>query len=112
MIVMAPGRVSTMTGCPQLSVIFCPITRASTSVDPPGANGTMILIGLSGYLSAGDCAAALVAARTAAAMPQTNARTVGPRRATRRLSTLLSLGLVGPVIPGLATIHTALRARP
>ena len=54
--VAAPGRVSTMTGWPQFSVIFCPITRARMSVDPPGANGTMILIGFSGYLSAADCA--------------------------------------------------------
>ena len=50
--VAAPGRVSTMTGWPQFSVNFCPMTRARMSVDPPGANGTMILIGFSGYLSA------------------------------------------------------------
>src|SRR5262245_23351761 len=56
-----------MTGWRQLSVSFCPIMRARMSVDPPGANGTMILIGFSGYLSAGDCAAAPLAARTAAA---------------------------------------------
>src|ERR1044071_4698584 len=53
----APGRVSTTTVWPQFSVIFWPMTRAMMSVEPPGANGTIILIGLSGYLSA-DCAAA------------------------------------------------------
>jgi hypothetical protein len=46
------------------------------STEPPGANGTIILIGLSGYLSAGDCAIpacpkskVTAAARTAAVNP-------------------------------------------
>src|SRR3974390_3215683 len=54
--VQAPGRVSVTLGCPQASVNFCPMMRATRSTEPPGANGTMILIGFSGYLSAGDCA--------------------------------------------------------
>jgi hypothetical protein len=37
----APARLSMTTGCPHDSDIFCPITRAATSVGPPGANGTM-----------------------------------------------------------------------
>src|SRR5262245_2894718 len=74
--VAAPGRVSTITGWRQLSVIFCPIMRARLSADPPGANGTMILIGFSGYLSAGDCAAAPPGPRTAAAAATAAARTV------------------------------------
>src|SRR3974390_1928677 len=53
--VPAPGRVSITLGCPQASVNFCPMMRATRSTEPPGANGTMILIGFSGYLSA-DCA--------------------------------------------------------
>src|SRR6185369_15751915 len=54
--VPAPGRVSTTMVCPKLSVSLLPTTRLRMSADPPGANGTMILIGLSGYLSAADCA--------------------------------------------------------
>src|SRR5262245_9085782 len=75
-----------ITACPQFSVIFCPITRARMSVDPPGANGTMILIGLSGYLSAGDCAPALLATKTAAA-PNTIVRIATTHLATNRFAT-------------------------
>src|SRR6266849_9018921 len=97
--VAAPGRVSMMTGWPQLSVIFCPSTRARISVDPPGANGTMILIGFSGYLSAGDWAEAPAAASTAAVAPKATARTVRPRHAASCLPTFLSLGMRGPAMP-------------
>src|SRR3954471_13076012 len=44
--------------CPKLSVSLLPTTRLRMSAEPPGANGTMILIGLSGYLSAAGCACA------------------------------------------------------
>src|SRR6185369_14656553 len=54
--VPAPGRVSTTMVCPKLSVSLLPTTRLRMSAEPPGANGTMILIGLSGYLSAAGCA--------------------------------------------------------
>ena len=37
----APGLFSTTAGWPQLSVIFTAISRASTSVEPPGAHGTI-----------------------------------------------------------------------
>src|SRR5437899_10581136 len=93
--VAAPGRVSMMTGWPQLSVIFCPITRARMSVDPPGANGTMILIGLSGYLSAGDWAAPAPAASRATA-----AANVAERIARAILVTIAKLSSIGTCRPG------------
>ena len=46
----APGRFSTTTVCPQLSCMRCASSRPSVSTEPPGANGTMIRIGLSGIL--------------------------------------------------------------
>jgi hypothetical protein len=66
-IVEAPGRVSTSTVWPQFSCMRCAISRPSTSTEPPGGNGTMILIARSGYLSAADCACAGAAARHASA---------------------------------------------
>src|SRR5262245_1892209 len=80
--VPAPGRVSTITGWPHCSVSFCPMTRARMSVDPPGANGTIILIGLSGYLSAADWASAPPVAKAPAiksAAPVMPARPVAKR---------------------------------
>src|SRR3954470_2165520 len=73
MMVAAPGRDSTTTLWPQCSIIFWPITRAMMSVEPPAANGTMILIGLSGYLSAAFCAAAFAASPAALSASQSNA---------------------------------------
>src|SRR4051794_18545147 len=96
--VAAPGRVSMMTGWPQLSVIFCPSTRARMSVDPPGANGTMILIGFSGYLSAGDWAQALLAAKAVMAA-RTAAWIVWTHHAPVCFPTSLSLCVFGPVMP-------------
>src|SRR5688572_28146484 len=36
----APVRFSITTGCPQFSLIFCEMMRASVSVPPPGENDT------------------------------------------------------------------------
>ena len=33
------------TCCPQASVSFCPIARATTSSEPPGGKGTIIVTG-------------------------------------------------------------------
>src|SRR5262245_11565820 len=88
MTVAAPGRVSTITLWRQFSVIFWPITRARMSVEPPGANGTMILIGRSGYLSAGACAPAAPAASTAAT--RASACALRRRQAAVVVPTLLS----------------------
>ena len=44
----APVRFSITTGCPQFSLIFCAMMRASVSVPPPGENGTTKRIGLVG----------------------------------------------------------------
>src|SRR5215471_727028 len=47
--------------------------RATMSAEPPGANGTMILMGRSGYLSAGDCARPPGLRKIIAATPSTTA---------------------------------------
>jgi hypothetical protein len=44
MMVLPPGRLSTITGTFQLSVILAATVRDTISVPPPGANGTMIWI--------------------------------------------------------------------
>jgi hypothetical protein len=66
----APGRLSMMIGCPNVSVILCPTMRATMSEPPPGAYGTTMRMGFVGY-------AAAVAARcdsAAAANVQYNKR--------------------------------------
>src|SRR5439155_17952555 len=94
------------------SVNFCPITRARMSTDPPGANGTMILIGFSGYLSAGACASAL-APRMAAAMATASVRATRALRATGPplmfLCSFLSCSSPahGPDLPSPASLHGA-----
>jgi hypothetical protein len=48
-IVFAPGRFSTRTCWPIVSVIFPATIRARMSVPPPGVNGTMTFTGRFGY---------------------------------------------------------------
>jgi hypothetical protein len=45
----APPLLSTMTGCPSCFPNGSAMMRATTSVEPPGANGTIILTGRVGY---------------------------------------------------------------
>ena len=45
---LAPGLLSTITGCLTFSARRWPTCRATGSVTPPGGNGTMIVIGLAG----------------------------------------------------------------
>lgn len=45
---VAPGRLSTTTGCFQASCSFSPTMRASTSGGLPGGSGTTILTGREG----------------------------------------------------------------
>ena len=52
MMPLAPGRLSMTTACLVFSSICLPIRRAVMSPDPPGPNGTMILIGRDGYWAA------------------------------------------------------------
>ena len=66
----APGLFSTTTGCPSATDSFSLIVRARMSVVPPGAKGTMYLIGLLGQV----CAYALPAAANAAAANITTTR--------------------------------------
>jgi hypothetical protein len=42
---LAPGRFSTITGCPIRSESSCAVSRAATSVTEPGAIGTIMRIG-------------------------------------------------------------------
>jgi hypothetical protein len=44
MMVLAPGRFSTTTGCPQSSLIFWAMTLATMSLGPPAGKGTMMRI--------------------------------------------------------------------
>jgi len=48
MIVAAPGRFSTITGCPSGGERPAAIARASRSPGPPGAKGEMIFTALAG----------------------------------------------------------------
>src|ERR1700719_4071163 len=57
MVPPAPVTFSITTGCPSDCPIRSPTTRAITSVGPPAANGTIMVIGRDGK----DCAAALPA---------------------------------------------------
>ena len=50
----APGRLSMITGWPQVSRNFCDNTRPTRSFEPPGVNGTMMRIGLLGYTPAAN----------------------------------------------------------
>src|SRR5215510_3368155 len=60
---LAPARFSTTTDWPRFSVSFADRMRAATSVPPPAAKPTRILIGLSGYRA--GCALACAIARPA-----------------------------------------------
>src|SRR5579862_10026861 len=52
MLPAAPVTSSTMTFCPSVRPICSAITRPTTSVGPPAANGTNMVIGRDGYSSA------------------------------------------------------------
>ena len=56
MLPAAPALFSTTTGCPRLAVSCSVTRRAVKSVVPPGALGTISVMGRSGYL---PCAIAL-----------------------------------------------------
>src|SRR5215831_10351968 len=91
----APPMFSTMTACPSSFLIASAVRRAMMSVLPPGANGTMSLIGRDGYVSAAH--APLTTAHDAMAT----------RMAFQLFTTTLLVGLVAPLVyavqpPGLA----------
>src|SRR5262245_331686 len=74
--VLPPGLLTTLTGTFQRASSSWAMTRALESVDAPAANGTMISIGLVGYLLwawAPD-----VAVQTSAASASTSVRSIGP----------------------------------
>ena len=59
----APGRLSTITGWPSAVDRRWAMKRPMTSAPPPGANGTMIVMGFAGQA----CAKAVAATATASA---------------------------------------------
>src|SRR4051812_34777255 len=62
----APGRFSTITGCPSERCNRSPTALASTSASPPGANGATIFTGFDGYAPCAPLPAAASAAMIAA----------------------------------------------
>src|SRR5215470_18910736 len=80
MMVLAPGRFSITTGCPQSWLMVWPIRRATMSLGPPAGKGTMIRIGRLGKLADGSSAAAAHDAEIArpAASRKRTARTIAP----------------------------------
>src|SRR5258708_37203855 len=54
MVPLPPARFSTTTGCLHGSVSFCPLVRATMSVPPPGANGTIRRMARDGKSGAGS----------------------------------------------------------
>src|SRR4030095_6591309 len=58
MVPVAPGRFSTVTACPHHSDSLAPITRATSSVPPPGGKPTIMRTGFVGEV----CAPAMPAA--------------------------------------------------
>src|SRR4029077_1994211 len=65
----APPTFSTITGWPSAAPILSAMMRAATSVEPPGGNGTISVIGRDGKLSA--CAGASATGRSASAIQAT-----------------------------------------
>src|SRR5258706_2981139 len=57
---LAPGRFSTITGCPQIAASLGSMRRASVSAPPPGGNGTTMRTGFDGN----TCARAVADARS------------------------------------------------
>ena len=78
--VLAPGRFSITTPCPQSSDSFCPTIRMLTSVGPPAGNGTTILTGRLGKL----CASLFCAYAGPAETVASNARASSVRIVRRR----------------------------
>src|SRR5215470_13560803 len=80
MMVLAPGRLSITTGCPQSWLIVWPIRRATMSLGPPAGKGTIIRIGRLGKLADGSSAAAAPDAEIArlAASRKRTARAIAP----------------------------------
>src|SRR5262245_19016803 len=80
MMVLAPGRFSITTGCPQSWLMVWPIRRATMSLGPPAGKGTIIRIGRLGKLAAGSSAAAAPDADSAspAASNKRTARAIAP----------------------------------
>src|SRR6266446_1611747 len=65
MLPSAPVTFSIMTGCPSIPLIRSASNRATTSVGPPAANGTIMVIGRVGYV----CALAMGETTGSAAAP-------------------------------------------
>src|SRR5262249_46287687 len=80
MMMLAPGRFSITTGCPQSWLMVWPIRRATMSLGPPAGKGTIIRVGRLGKLADGASAASPHDAgiATLAASRKRPARTIAP----------------------------------
>ena len=58
MMPLAPGRLSTMTGCPQASVSFCAMARTVMSTPEPAVVGSTMRMGRFGNAAAWSAACA------------------------------------------------------
>src|SRR5690349_221610 len=69
MLPAAPGRLSTMTGCPHFSVSFSATRRGIRSALPPAGNGTTMRTGFAGHSCAWTAAVKNTAAASRSLMP-------------------------------------------
>jgi hypothetical protein len=83
----APARLSTTTDCLSSRPSASATGRATVSATPPGGNGTIIVIGLSGHVCA--CAAA-------ATTSEANSRQRNVVRQTRMRNSFVSPTLASP----------------
>jgi hypothetical protein len=85
----APALFSITIEPPRFLLASVLINRAATSVTPPGANGTMSLMGL---LGKAFCAAHGAAAASASGKTSDEAMTAAPRRRNRNATIISSRG--------------------
>lgn len=99
MVPPAPGRFSTTAATPQAAPRCCAIRRPRISVLPPGVYGTMIRMGLDGYVSP---PVAAVAGADASRLPQTTVP------ATRRMPNRCLIIFIVPIFESLAHPRTGI----
>src|SRR5512134_2721080 len=92
MFALAPGRLSTITGCFHCSVSFWPTARDRMSDVPPAGNGTMMRIALAGYVCV-HAVGARLPATTNRTMVQ-NGCTAALKFIEPLLATLVSLRMI------------------
>src|SRR6201981_2834838 len=96
----APPTFSTITGWPSAAPILSAMIRAATSVDPPGGNGTISVIGREGKLSArvGASGAIEVSAINANATVATNLCMIPALTQRNRSGSILQMRIIHQTI--------------